>query len=346
MGSNFMPITADFLYKKLSKISLATHHCQFNKKKCENLVPIINKINDLKKRKKAVILAHSYVAPEIIYGVADFVGDSYGLSKNALQTDADIIVFAAVKFMGETAKLLNPNKEVLIPSELNGCSLADSIDAQDIQELKKKFPDYTFVCYINTTAEVKAECDVCVTSSNVYKIIKRIENDKIFFLPDKLMGQNLINYCQQNHIKKVIQLWDGTCYVHEEYRVEIIEFLKDKHQELKVLAHPECSSEVLEHSDFVGSTSELLQYIKGQQNNKFLMLTECGLSSRVQVEMPEKNFVGTCSMCRYMKSNKLEDILRVLENPEEKDFVRINPKIIDKANLCLEKMFFYAEKEA
>ena len=332
-------ITADTLYAKLENVNLAGHNCRFSFQDCENIVPTINEINRLKKEQNAVILVHSYVSPEIIYSVADFVGDSYALSKNALEANAQKIIFVAVRFMGETAKLLNPNKDVFIPSTPNGCSLADSIDGEDVRKLKKQFPNYSFICYINTTAEVKAQCDVCVTSSNVYHIVENIDNDKIFFLPDKLMGENIVKEMQKRGVKKDIKLWDGTCYVHEEYEAETIDFLRAQYEDLKVLSHPECSPAVIEQSDFIGSTSQLLNYIKKEETENFLMLTECGLSSRIQVEMPEKRFVGTCSMCRYMKANNLEDILRVLKNPMDEDKIIIEPKTLELANKCLEEMF-------
>jgi len=182
-------IKAEDLFEKLQHVKISNTVCQYNREKCEELVPLINEINELKKEKNAVILAHSYVTPDIIFGVADFNGDSYGLSKDAAGTNADIIIFSAVKFMAETAKILNPEKTVLVPGKLNGCSLADSITGEDVRLLKNENPDYTFVCYINTTAEVKAQCDVCVTSSNVYKIVEYLPNDKIFFSARQTHGQ-------------------------------------------------------------------------------------------------------------------------------------------------------------
>src|SRR3989338_7062324 len=194
-------ITAEDLYEKLKNIKVGGTVCHYSLKKCEELTPIINEINELKEEKNAVILAHSYISPEIIYGVSDFVGDSYKLSSDAMTTKASTIVFTAVRFMGETAKILNPEKEVLIPAPLDGCTLADSINAAQVRDLRKQYPDHTFVCYINTTAEVKAECDVCVTSANVYNVVARIPNEKTYFLPDKFMGQNLINEMKARGIK-------------------------------------------------------------------------------------------------------------------------------------------------
>ena len=337
-------ITPQQLYEKLKHIRVGVTVCQYSLRKCEELVPVINEINELKEEKDAVILAHSYVSPEIIYGVADFVGDSFALSKDAMSTDAEIIVFAAVRFMGETAKILNPQKEVFIPGLLDGCTLADAISAAQVKSLRKKFPAYTFVCYINTTAEVKAECDVCVTSANVCDIVAHIPNDKIYFLPDKFMGQNLRNEMQRRGLKKEIQFYGGTCYVHEEYDSEQIQKVRLEYPEAKIVSHPECTPQVCDNSDFVGSTSQILDYMMESPAKEFLMLTECGLSSRLQVELPHKKLVGTCTLCRYMKSNTLEDIRRVLKNPQPKDRIVLDEKVRLKALNCVEAMFKYSKK--
>lgn len=336
--------TADSLFEKLKDVKLGGTTCLYPIEKCEELAPKINRVNVLKKEKNAVILAHSYVSPEIIRGVSDFVGDSYELSKLAKQASADTIVFTAVKFMAETAKLLNPDKEVLIPSKVNGCSLADSITGKQVNALRDKYPDYTFVCYINTTADVKAECDVCVTSSNVYHIIEAIENDKIFFLPDALMGKNIINYLNDKGIKKDVKLWDGTCYVHEEYDPEMIQYIRSQHDGVKVLTHPECDENVLKNSDFVGSTSQMVNYVKDTEAPSYFMLTECGLTARMQAEDPDKRFVGSCTMCKYMKSNTLDDIERVLTQPDADDIVSLDDTTRDRAVKCIEAMFHYAAK--
>jgi quinolinate synthase len=206
-------MTPEALFKALEHVKLGGTTCLFTHEKCEELSPLINQIQTLKKEKNAIILAHSYVSPEILCGVADFVGDSYELSKKAKESSADTIVFTAVRFMAETAKLLSPDKTVLIPGRDSGCSLADSISGEDVRRLRLEYPNYTFVCYINTTAEVKAECDICVTSSNVYKIIESLPNPNIYFLPDKLMAKNVINFLQAKGVEKNILYWSGTCYV-------------------------------------------------------------------------------------------------------------------------------------
>ncbi len=334
-------ITAEQLHETLKNIKVGGNACHYSLRKCEEFVPLINEIRELKEEKNAVILVHSYVSPEIIYGVGDFVGDSYALSKNAMQTKADVIVFAAVRFMGETAQILNPEKEVLVPTALDGCTLADCIHAEDVRALRREFPDYTFVCYVNTTADVKAECDVCVTSANVYKVVEAIPNEKIYFLPDKLMGQNLANEMKRRGVKKEIRYYSGTCYVHEEYGEEQIFRIRTEYPNVKVVSHPECKPAVCEQSDFVGSTSQMINYMMETESKEFLMLTECGLSSRLQKEFPDKKLVGTCTLCRYMKSNTLEDILRVLKNPTPRDHVFIREDIRQKAARCIEAMFHY-----
>ncbi|HLF18440.1 MAG TPA: quinolinate synthase NadA [Candidatus Omnitrophota bacterium] len=336
-------ISAQELYSILKNVKVGGSVCHYSLKKCEEFVPVINEIRQLKEEKHAIVLAHSYVAPEITYGVADFVGDSYELSKNAKNSDAKIIVFAAVRFMGDTAKILSPEKEVLIPGLLDGCTLADSITDADVRRLRKQFPGYTFVCYINTTAKVKAECDVCVTSSNVYNIVERIPNDKIYFLPDKMMGQNLVDEMKRRGVKKTLEYYSGTCYVHEEYNAEQIFRIRTEYPNAKIVSHPECNPQVIANSDFVGSTSQMLNYMRETESKQFLMLTECGLSSRLQVEFPNKQLVGSCTLCRYMKSNTLEDILRVLKTPTKRDRVVIEEKTRQKALKSIEAMFTYTQ---
>ena len=336
-------ITAQQLYGRLKNIKVGGSVCHYSLKKCEELVPLINEINELKESKNAVILTHSYVSPEIIYGVGDYAGDSYALSKNALETTADLIVFASVRFMGETAKILNPKKDVLIPGSLTGCTLADSITAEQVRELRHKYPEYTFVCYINTTAAVKAESDVCVTSANVYDIVEKIPNNKIYFLPDRLMGENLVEEMKRRDVSKDILYFDGTCYVHEEYELEEVMRVRSEYPQAKVVSHPECKMEVCRESDFVGSTSQMLHYMRETTANEFLMLTECGLSSRLETEFPNKTLVGSCRLCKYMKSNTLENILRVLKAPTAQDYVHIDEPTRQKAQKSIEAMFHYTQ---
>jgi quinolinate synthase len=337
-------MTGAELFDKLKDVRISGGACTFTLEKCEAMAPLVNAINALKKERNAVILAHSYVSPEIVYGVADFTGDSYALAKDATRTQADTIVFAAVRFMGETAKILNPPKRVLIPGTDTGCTLADAVTGDDVRRLRKEFPEHTFVCYINTTADVKAECDVCVTSSNVYHIVETIPNDKIYFLPDKLMGQNLQIEMERRGVHKDIRIYDGTCYVHEEYDPEMVRFLRLKFPGVKVLSHPECNPGIIKVSDYVGSTSQMLDYVEKSKDSRFAMLTECGLSSRLQVEFPEKQIVGSCTMCKYMKSNSLEGILRVLLKPRPEDEVTLDEGIRVRAQRCIDAMFEYVER--
>ena len=336
-------VTAEKLYEKLKAIHVGNPICQFTKENCELLLPAIERIEKLKHEKNAIILAHNYVAPQIFYGVADYTGDSYGLSKKAKESDADVIVFAAVRFMAETAKILNPKKLVLDPNPNGGCSLADGITNTDVINLRQQFPDHTFVCYINTTASVKAECDVCVTSSNVYKIIEKIPNDKIYFLPDKLMGENVIQNLKKKGVKKNIELWEGTCYVHEEYQPENIDQVRKNFNGIEVLVHPECSSAVVNKADYIGSTSQMLNHVRKSDRDSFFLLTECGLTGVLQSEFPQKTFAGGCTMCKYMKSNSLEDILDVLENPSPKNIIKIDLDTQKRALQCVNRMFEYAD---
>lgn len=329
------------LYNKLKNVKIGGNICKFSPEKCEALFPVIADIHRLKQEKNAIVLAHSYVSPEIQIGVADFVGDSYELSKWAKNTEAKVIVFAAVKFMAETAKLLSPDKEVLVPSKQNGCSLADAITAQDMDALRAQYPDATFVCYINTTAAVKARCDVCVTSSNVYKIIEAIPNDHIVFVPDKLMGENILQYAKEKNLKKTIRLWDGTCYVHETYDPDMIYYLRQEHPGLKVVSHPECSPAIVTLSDYVGSTSQMIRYVKETEAEAYFLLTECGLAGRLQSEISGKVFVGSCTMCRYMKSNTLSDIQRVLTAPDNDDRIMLSDADRRGALACIDAMFHY-----
>ena len=336
-------VTAEKLYEKLKDIHVGNPICQFTKENRELLVPTIERIEKLKRENNAIILAHNYVAPQIFYSVADYTGDSYGLSKKAKESDADVIVFAAVRFMAETAKILNPEKIVLDPNPNGGCSLADGITDADVINLRQQFPDHTFVCYINTTASVKAQCDVCVTSSNVYKIIQKIPNDKIYFLPDKLMGENVIQNLKAKGIKKNIKLWEGTCYVHEEYQPENIDQVRKNFNGIEVLVHPECSSAVVNKADYIGSTSQMLNHVRKSDRDSFFLLTECGLTGVLQSEFPQKTFAGGCTMCKYMKSNSLEDILNVLENPSPQNIIKIDLDTQKRALQCVNRMFEYAD---
>jgi len=338
-------LSPDALYTKLKTIAVDNPLCEYTYERCVFLAPIVNEILELKAKKNAIILAHVYIHPDIIYGVADYVGDSYGLSKVARDTQAEVIVFPSVRFMAETAKLLNPAKIVLDPNLMGGCSLADSIDANTVKQLRAKYPSHTFVCYINTTAEVKAECDVCVTSSNAFHILEKLPNDKIYFLPDRLLAENVQAWLKKRSIEKEVLAHRGTCYVHEEFTSEEIDVIRYRHKGVVVLAHPECNPEVVQKADIVGSTTDLHRYVIEHQFEKrpFLLLTECGVASRLNIEAPAARLVGGCHLCKYMRANSLADIAAALKDPKERQIISIEEKTAKRARLCIDRMFDYAQ---
>lgn len=299
---------------------------------CLQIAPKTLEINERKKEQDAIILAHSYQTPEIMYGVADFLGDSYGLSKIASETDAKKIIFCSVHFMGETAKMLNPTKDVLVPA-VAGCSLADAITADDVRHLKTKHPGVPVVCYVNTSAAVKAESDVCCTSANAIRIIESLEADEIIFIPDRLMGENI-----QAKTKKKLILWDGTCIVHEQFDRAAAEKIRAQHPDVKILAHLECSSSLTEVADLVGSTSDMLAYVKDHNPPHVMLITECGITDRVKTEHPDKHIVGACQLCPFMKQITLDTILSSLRNPSEDQIITIPEDILERANKSLKKM--------
>ena len=333
---------AQELYDTLSSVD--TGVCVYTYEKCEELIPTINEINKLKKEKNAIILAHTYVNPEILYGVADYVGDSYYLSDVARKSDADNIYFAAVDFMAETAKLLNPDKKVYKTNRNGGCSLADSITGSEVIALRKKYPEHTFICYINTTAEVKAACDLSVTSSNVYSIVANLETDKIFFLPDRLMALNIIDYLKEHNINKEILYSSGTCYVHESYDPEMIDYLKLQNHNISVAVHPECSPEVIAKADYVGSTSGIYDHVNSSDASAFVLVTECGLSSRIRAESPNKKIIGSCNFCRYMQGNNLDLIKETIVDDSSDMEITLDPALSEKARNCIERMFLEVER--
>ncbi|HIH19622.1 TPA: quinolinate synthase NadA, partial [Candidatus Micrarchaeota archaeon] len=290
--------------------------------------------NRLKKEKNAVILAHSYQTPDIIYGVADFTGDSYGLSLQAKKTSANTIIFSGVRFMAETAKILNPDKRVYVPSLEAGCSLADAISAKDLRELKRKHPGAPVVCYVNTSAEVKAESDVCCTSANAAKIIKSFPEKEIIFVPDEFMAKNL----ERETGKKLIS-WSARCVVHQDFDRGKIQAVKERFPGIKVLAHSECPPAVAQAADMVGGTTDMERYVKGSDAPSFMLVTECGLSDRLRSENSGKEFVGMCSLCPYMKKNSLSQILELLQKPAKEKEITIPASVAAKAKKALDRMF-------
>ncbi len=330
---------ADRLLRALLHVDCDPRGRTWNYETCRELAPLTLEINRLKKEKDAVILIPSYVEPEIIYGVGDFKGDSYFLSLKAKEARAKVILFAGVVFMAETAKILSPDAQVIVPDRGSGCSLADSIDGAGVRRLKALHPDATVVCYINSTAAVKAECDVCVTSGNVYDIICRLPQRRILFVPDRLMGQNVRDELKRRGVDKEIITSDGTCMVHDQFGPADIAAARAQFPGLKVVAHPECEPEVAALADYVGSTGGMMKYVKTTGAPYYLMLTECGLVGRLQVEAPEKHFMGGFRLCPYMKLNSLEKIRDALRAPRPEQIVTLDEGLRVRAARCIERMF-------
>tara|TARA_E500000331_G_scaffold297165_1_gene296345 strand:- start:91 stop:1080 length:990 start_codon:yes stop_codon:yes gene_type:complete len=293
--------------------------------------PYIHKINELKKKKNAVILAHNYQTPEIYHGVADFSADSLALAIEASKTSADIIVMAGVHFMAETAKLMSPQKKVLLPDMQAGCSLSSSITGKDVRLLKEKYPGVPVVSYVNTSAEVKAETDICCTSANAVKIVKSLGVDKVIFLPDDYLAKYVAS---QTNVE--IISWKGICIVHDQFNEKEIINIRKNNPGIKIIAHPECPPDVIKASDFAGSTSGMINYVKEKQPKKVMMVTECSMSDNVQVENPNVEFIKPCNLCPYMKKITLPKILECLE--KESNEIKIPQNLIEKARLSVEKM--------
>ena len=312
---------------------------------CRSIAPLTLEINRLKKENDVFLIAHSYQTPDIIYGVADEVADSYTLSKAARDAPQQTILFSSVRFMAETAKIVSPHKTVLHPSPEAGCSLSDGITAQDVRDLKAQYPGIPVACYINTTAAVKAECDVSVTSSNYLKICERLPGDRLIFVPDRFMGAHLQKALAG---KKEVIVFDGECEVHAVFTGDKVREWKQRIGEnLTVLAHPECSAEVLEEADFIGSSEKLIHEairlgVEGQPD--VMLITECGTAERVLAETEvELNLYGACVMCRYMKATQLEDILQAMQNPRPDQIIEIDADVIERAQRNLDEMFRLAE---
>ena len=293
--------------------------------------PLIEKIKKLKKETNAIILAHNYQTPEIYHGVADIAADSLALAVEAAKTSADKIIMCGVHFMAETAKLMNPVKKVFLPDMQAGCSLANSITGKDVKLLKQKYPGVPVVSYVNTSAEVKAETDVCCTSANAVKVIESLNVDKVIFLPD----QYLADYVAKNTKVKIIS-WKGTCIVHEQFTSKEIEDIKNQNPGIKVIAHPECPPDVIRASDFAGSTSGMIKYVKDNQPKKVMLVTECSMSDNVEADNPNVSFIKPCNLCPYMKKINLEKILDCLENDTNE--IVLNNKTIEAARKSVIRM--------
>ena len=311
------------IYQKISKvvpeIEWAMH------------APYIHEINKLKKEKNAVILAHNYQTPEIYHGVSDFAADSLALAIEASKTSADIIIMAGVHFMAETAKLMSPNKKVLLPDLKAGCSLSSSITGEDVRKLKKQYPGVPVVSYVNTSAEVKAETDVCCTSANAVKIVKSLGVKKVIFLPDNYLAQYVASQTDVEIIS-----WKGICMVHDQFNDKEIHEIRKNNPEIKIIAHPECPPDVIKASDFAGSTSGMIKYVKDNQPKKVMMVTECSMSDNIQVENPNVEFIRPCNLCPHMKKITLPKILDCLKN--ETGEIVMDQETIIKAKTSVEKM--------
>ncbi len=291
----------------------------------------ISRIEKLKKQHNAVIMAHNYQTPEIYHLVSDFVGDSLALAQEAVRSDADVIVIAGVHFMAETAKLLNPNKKVLIPDLKAGCSLAESITPDDIRKLKAQYPGVPVVTYVNTSAAVKAETDICCTSGNAVRVVESLKTDRVIFLPDEYLAHYV---AQQTNVE--IISWSGKCEVHERFTADEIHNYREGFEGLKVVAHPECPPDVQEAADFVGSTAQMIDYVKEKKPENVFLVTECSMSDNISIELPEVNFVRPCNFCPHMKRITLEKIEASLESggPE----VILDPATAAKATLAITRM--------
>ncbi|MFP4314167.1 MAG: quinolinate synthase NadA [Alphaproteobacteria bacterium] len=316
----------DPVYKKLSR--------QYSPEHWKTLAPYIYEINRLKAEKNAVILAHNYMTPDIFYGVGDIIGDSLKLAQEAANTKADIIIQCGVHFMAETSKILCPDKKVIIPDMKAGCSLAESITGEDVRKLKAQYPGVPVVSYVNTSADVKAESDVCCTSSNALKIVNELGkqgHDTVIMTPDKFLAQNV---AAETDVKIII--WDGTCEVHERFSAEDVKKMRRDHPDAFILAHPECPPEVIAEADYAGSTAQMDDYIKQNQPKKAVLYTECSMSDNIGASNPGVEMIGTCQMCPHMKRMSLPKILKSLQ--EEGPEIHVAPEIAARARKAVERM--------
>lgn len=287
-------------------------------------------IKRLKKEKDAVILAHVYQIGDV-QDIADFTGDSLGLSKKAVETEAEVIVFCGVKFMAETAYLLNPNRTVLLPDQKAGCGLADMANVEQLKDMKKKYPDAAVVSYVNSSAAIKAESDICCTSANAIDVVNSLPNDQILFLPDKNLGAHV----DENTDKDII-LWDGYCYVHENIKIDHLKQLKKDHNNSEIIVHPECTTPVRHYADFVGSTSQMSQYVADSKITEFVVGTEDNFVYRLRQDNPDKIFHTVETLCRGMNEINLEKLKISLEEMKHK--ISLSEETVRDANVALDKM--------
>ena len=293
--------------------------------------PYIKAIRNLKREKNAVILAHNYMTPEVFHGVGDILGDSLQLAKEAAKTDADIIVQGGVHFMAETSKLMNPDKTVLIPDPKAGCSLASSITAEDVRALRAAYPGVPVVTYVNTSAAVKAECDICCTSANAVKVVESLGAPRVLLIPD----QYLARYVATQTRVEIIS-WQGACEVHERFTGEELRRYRDGEPGIKIIAHPECPPDVIEAADYTGSTSGMIKWVKDHQPKRVVLVTECSMADNVAVEAPKTDFTRPCNLCPHMKRITLPKILDSLRYGKEE--VTVDPAVAVRARRAVERM--------
>lgn len=303
------------------------------------IAPYVAEINRLKKEKNAIILAHNYMTPDIFHTIADYVGDSLGLAREVTHTDADVIIQCGVHFMAETSKLLNPEKTVIIPDMEAGCSLAESITAEDVRNLRAAHPGVPIVTYVNTSAEVKAECDICCTSGNAVEIIESLESDTVLCIPDQFLAKWIAGQTD-----KKILTWQGACEVHERFTgKELVDYRKRFKGDITIIAHPECPQDVLEEADFVGSTAGMINYAKDKRPKRILMVTECSMSDNVAAEVHDVEFIRPCNLCPHMKRITLPKILESLRTlgPE----VTVDPTVAERARRSVQAMLDVDEEK-
>jgi quinolinate synthase len=293
--------------------------------------PLVDAINTLKREKNAVILAHNYQVPEIFWGVADIVGDSLQLAREAQRVEAETIVVCGVHFMGETAKILNPQRRVIVPDKRAGCSLAESITGADVRELRRRHPGVPIVTYVNTSAEVKAESDMCCTSSNAVRVVESLGVPRVLMIPDEYLAA----YVAANTSVEILS-WKGHCEVHERFRAIDIERLREDDDGIVILAHPECPPDVIAAADFAGSTAGMINFVRDHPTRRVMLLTECSMSDNVAAEFPNVEFVRPCNLCPHMRRNTLAKILHSLQTFE--DEIVVDPVVADRARLALQRM--------
>jgi quinolinate synthase len=316
-------IATDPIYQKISKVMPESEWSVH--------APYIHRINQLKKEKNAIVLAHNYQTPEIYHGIADVAADSLALAIEAAKTKADIIVMAGVHFMAETSKLMSPEKKVLLPDMNAGCSLSSSVTGKDVRLLKEKYPGVPVVSYVNTSADVKAETDICCTSANAVKIVESLGVKKVIFLPDDYLAKYVAS---QTNVE--IIAWKGICIVHDQFNEKEIFDIRERNPGIKIIAHPECPPDVIKASDFAGSTGGMIDYVKSNQPKKVMMVTECSMSDNIQVENPNVEFIRPCNLCPHMKKITLPKILDCLEN--ETGEIIMDKETIEKARIPVERM--------